>query len=122
MSIQESDVRKIIAEVGATSWRLRECIRMRKLAVRHRLGKMHRLRMLKEQEAWKQEAGFNRIEITGKMDERRLRTGFDSQPFCTKPYNPRGSHTPDEYKLEMEVDVERLRMEILLSQPTPPPE
>ena len=40
MSIQESDVRKIIAEVQATSWRLRERIRVRELAAAHRLGQM----------------------------------------------------------------------------------
>ena len=32
MSIEESDVKKIIAEVEATSWRVRECIQVRELA------------------------------------------------------------------------------------------
>ena len=77
MSIQESDVRKVIAEVQATSWRLRECIRVRELAATYRLGQMRRLRMLEEQKVCKREAGFDRIEITVEMDEQRLRTGFD---------------------------------------------
>ena len=31
-------------------------------------------------------------------------------------------HTPEEHTLEIRVDVERLRMEIALSQPVPPPQ
>ena len=54
------------------------------------------------------------------MDAKRLCTGFDSEPFHTKLYNPRWPHTPAEYTLEMRVDVEILRMKIPLSQPTPP--
>ena len=34
--------------------------------------------------------------------------------------NPSSPYTPDEFTLEMKVDVERLRMEIILSQPAPP--
>ena len=46
-TIDERDVRNmIIAEVEATSWRLREYIRVRKLAARSRLGRMCRLRIL----------------------------------------------------------------------------
>ena len=56
------------------------------------------------------------------MDAERLRAGFDSELFYTKLYNPRGPQTPEEYTLEMRVHVERLRMEILLSQPAPPPQ
>ena len=83
---------------------------------------MRRLRMLEEQKAWKREAGFDRIEITAKIDEQRLRSGFNSQPSYTKLYNPRWPHTPAEYALETRVDVERLKLEILLSQPAPPPQ
>ena len=56
------------------------------------------------------------------MDADRLRTGFDSEPFYTKLYNPKWPHTPAEYTLEMRVDDERLKMEILLSQHAPPPQ
>ena len=82
---------------------------------------MRRLRMLEEQKAWTREAGFDRIAITAEMDAQRFHTGLDSELFYTKLYNPRCPHTPEEHKLEMDVDVERLRMEILLSQPAPPP-
>ena len=34
-------------------------------------------------------------------------------------FNPRRPHTPDEFTLEMKVTVERLRAEIILSQPAP---
>ena len=122
MSILESDVRKIIVEVEGTSWRLRECIHVRELAATRRLGQMHRLRILEEPKAWKRKAGFDRIEITAEMDEQCLYTGFDLQLFNTKLYNPRWSHSSEEHKLEMEVNVERLRMEVLLSEPTPPPQ
>ena len=37
-------------------------------------------------------------------------------------FNRRRPHTPDEFILEMRVDVERLRMEIILSQPAPRPQ
>ena len=78
--------------------------------------------MLNDQKAWKRDASFDRIEITAEMDEQRLRTGFDSQPFYTKLYNSRWPHIPAELALEMIVDVERSKMENLLSQPAPPPQ
>ena len=58
----------MIEEVKRTSWRLRECIRVKEFAATHRLGRMRRLRMLEEQKAWKQEAGFDIIEITAEME------------------------------------------------------
>ena len=93
---QESDVRKIIAEVQATRWRLPECIRVRVLAATHRLGQMRRLRMLEEKKAWKREVDFDKIEITAEMDDYRLHTSFDFQPFYTKLYNRRRLYTPEE--------------------------
>ena len=54
------------------------------------------------------------------MDEQRFRTGLGSEYSYTKLYNPRWPHTPGELKLEMDVDVESLRVETLLSQPAPP--
>ena len=36
--------------------------------------------------------------------------------------NPRWSHNPDEFTLELKDNVERLRMEIVLSQPAPRPQ
>ena len=107
--------RKMMREVDETSLRLRECIRMRELAATHRREQMRRLRMLEEQEARKGEAGYDRIEIIAQMDAQRLHACFDSEPFYTKLYNPRGFHTPAEYTLETNVDVERLKMKILLS-------
>ena len=92
-SNREHNVRQVIEEVKATSWRLR---RVRELTAMQRLGQMLGLRMLEEQKAWNREAGFDRIEITAEFDEQRFRTGFDSQPFYTKLYNPRWPHTPAE--------------------------
>ena len=67
MSIEERNVRKMIAEVEATSWRLRECIRVRELAATHRLERVRRLRMLEEQEAWKREVDFDGIKVIAEM-------------------------------------------------------
>ena len=119
---REQDARKMIREIGATCWRLRECIWVRKLASTHRLERMRRLRMLEGQKAWTRQAGFDRIEITSEMRAQHLHAGFDSKPIHTELYNPKCPHTPEEHKLEMDVDVERLRLEILLSQPAPSPQ
>ena len=67
---------------------------------------MHRLRMLEERKAWKQETSFNRIETTAEMDAEHLRTGLGLDPFYTILYNLRWLHTPEEHTLEMRVGVE----------------
>ena len=81
---------------------------------------MRRLRMLEQQKAWKREAGFDRIDTAAEMDAQRFRTKLVSEHFYSKLFNPRWPHTPNEYTLEMRVDVERLRMGIILLQPAPP--
>ena len=54
MTFDGRDITKMIAEeVEATSWRIRETIRVRELAATHRLGQMRRLLMLEEHKAWK---------------------------------------------------------------------
>ena len=85
MSIEECNARQMFAE-EATSWRLRECIRVRELAATHRLGRMHRLRMLEDQKASNREAGFDRIGIAAEMDAQRFRTSLDLEPFNTNLY------------------------------------
>ena len=112
----------MIAEEEAAGWRLRECIRLRGLAATHRHELMRRLRMLEEQEAWKREAGFDRIEIITEIDSQPLRAGFDSEPLYTKLDNPRWLHSLEEHKLDMDVEIERLGLETLLSQPAPSPQ
>ena len=76
--------------------------------------------MLEEKKAWKREAGFDRIETIAEMREQHFLAGFHSELLYTKPYSPRWPYSPEEHQLEMHVDVARLRMEIVLSQPTPP--
>ena len=61
MTVDGHDITKVIAEVEATSWCLRETIQVRKLGAPHRLGQMRCLMMLEEQKAWKREFGFDRI-------------------------------------------------------------
>ena len=63
------------------------------------------------------------------MDEKRSRTSTRPVPdpfFYRNMVIPRHPHTPDEFTLEMKMDVDGLRMEIILSQPAssqcgPPP-
>ena len=57
------------------------------------------------------------------MDARRSPSNIVSESFFyTKMFNPRRPHTPDNFTLEMKVNVERLRTEIILSQPAPRPQ
>ena len=56
------------------------------------------------------------------MDAQRFRTGFNPELIYMKLYNPRWPYTREDHTLKMSGDVERLRMEILLSQPAPPPQ
>ena len=72
--------------------------------------------------ASKREVGFDRIEIIAEMHAQGLHTGFDSEPLHTGLYNPRWPHTSEEYKLEMDVEVERLKLEYIFSEPPPSPQ
>ena len=87
MPVEAHNVRKMVAEVEATSQCLRKYIRVRELSATHSLERMRRLRMLVEQEACKREASFDRIGIIAEMDTYRFRTGFDLEPLYTKLYN-----------------------------------
>ena len=84
---------------------------------------MRRLLRLEEHRIWKREFGFDRIELAVEMDEGRCRTstGLVLDPFLYQNMMtmPRRPHTPDGFALEMRVDLERLRLEIMLSQPAP---
>ena len=122
MTVDVRDITKMIAEEGkATSWRLRESIRVRELAATHRLGQIRRFLMLEEKKTWKREFGFNRIETAAEMDEKSFRTSPGSEPFFYRNMsNSRHPHTSDEFTIEMKVYVERLRMKIVLSQPARP--
>ena len=112
MTVDKRDIAKMVAEVEATSWRA---------CATHRLEQMRRLLMLEEHKAWKREFGFDRIETAAEMDETRFRTSPVPAPlFYRNMSNPRRPHTPDEFTLEMKVDVERLRMEIIILQPASP--
>ena len=120
MTVKERDFIRMSEDVGATIWRLQETIRVAELAATHRLGQMRRLLMHEEHKAWKREFGFDRIETAAEMDEKRSRTSTSPVPnpfFYRNMVIPKHPHTPDEFTLEMKVDVEGLRMEIILSQP-----
>ena len=78
--------------------------------------------MREEKKAWARGAGFDRIKITAEMDAQLFRTGFDSEHLYTKLYNPKWPHPPEEHKLDMHIEIKRLRLEILLSQSAPSPQ
>ena len=112
MTTDEHVISKMITEeVEATSWRFRETIRVRELAATHRLEQMRRLLMLKEHKTWKREFGFDYIEIEAEMD---ARCSNSRTFFYRNMINSKRPHTPDEFTLEIKVDVELLRMEVIL--------
>ena len=109
MTVEERDFTRMSKNVKAMIW-----------AATHRLGQMRCLLMHEKHKAWKREFGFDRIETAAEMDEKRSRTSNSPVPnpfFYRNMVIPSHPHTPDEFTLEMKVDVEGLRMEIILSQP-----
>ena len=120
MTVKERDFAKISEDVEATIWRLREMIRVAELAATHRLGQMHRLLMHGKHKTWKREFGFDRIETAAEMDEKRSRTSTNPVPdpfFYRNMVIPRRPHTRDDFTLGVKMNVEGLRMEIILSHP-----
>ena len=120
MTVKERDFVRMSEDVEAMIWRVRETIRVAELAATHRLGQTRRLLMHEKHKAWRREFGFDRIETAAEMDEKCSRTSTSPvlNPFFYRNMViPRHHHTPDELILEMKVDVEGLRMEIILSQP-----
>ena len=121
MPVDERDITNIVTEVEATSWHLRETIRIGELAATHLLVQMRRLQMLEEQKIWKREVGFDYIETAAEMDARRSRSNLvPAYFFYRSMFNPKCPHTPYKFTLEMRVAVEGLRMEIILSQSESP--
>ena len=109
MTVEERDFTRMSKNVKATIW-----------AATHHLGQMRRLLMHEKHKVWKREFGFDRTETAAEMDEKRSRTSTSPVSnlfFYRNMVTPSHPHTPDEFTLEMKVDVEGLRMEIILSQP-----
>ena len=120
MTIEERDFARMSEDLGTKIWRLRESVRVAKLAATHRLGQMRSLLIHERHKVWKREFSYDRIQTAAEMNEKRSRT-------CTSPVSnpffyrnmviPEHPHTPEEFNLQMKVDVEGLRVEIILSQP-----
>ena len=111
-TVEERGLTRMSEDVKATIW-----------AATHRLGKMRCLLMHEKNKAWKREFGFDRIETAAKMDEKCSRTSTSPVPnpfFYRNMVISRHPHTPEEFNLEMKVDVKGLRMEIIISQPASP--
>ena len=120
MTIEERDFARTSEDLGKTIWRLRETVRVAKLAATHRLGQMRSLLMHERHKVWKREFGLDRLGTAAEMDEKHSR--ISTSPV-TNPLFYRSMvildqpHTPEEFSLQRKVDVEGLRMEIILSQP-----
>ena len=109
MTVEERDFTRMSENVKATIW-----------AATHCLGQMRRLLMHEKHTVWKREFGFDRIETAAEMDEKRFRTSTSPVPnpfFYRNMVIPNHPDTPDGFTLQMKVDVEGLRMEIIFSQP-----
>ena len=109
MTVEERDFSRMSENVKAAIW-----------AATHRLGQARLLLMHEKHKVWKREFGYDRIETAAEMDEKRPRTSTSPVPnpfFYRNMVIPSHLHMPDEFTLEMKVDVEGLRMEIILSQP-----
>ena len=120
MTVEERNFARMSEDLGTTIWRLRETVRVAKLAATHRLGQMRSLLMHEKHKVWKREFGFDRIETAAEMDEKRSRTSTSLVPnpfFYRNMVIPEYPHTPEEFNLQMKVDVEGLQMQIILSQP-----
>ena len=108
MTVEERDVSRMSENVKATIW-----------VATHRLGKMRFLLMHEKYKVWKREFGYDRLETAAEMDEKRSRTSTSPVPnpfFYRNMVISTHPHTPDGFNLQMKVDVEGLRMEIILSQ------
>ena len=74
ITLEERDFARMSEDLGTTIWRLRETVRVAKLAATHRLGQMRSLLMHERHKVWKRELGYDRIETAAEMDEKRSRT------------------------------------------------
>ena len=121
LTVEERDFARMSEDLGTTIWHLQETVRVAKLAATHRLGQMRSLLMHEKHKVWKREFGFDRIETAAEMDEKRSRTSTSPVPNFVFYRNMEilleHPHTPEEFNLQMKVDIEGLRMEIILSQP-----
>ena len=119
-TVEERNSARMSEDLGTTIWRLRETVRVAKLAATHRLGQMRSLLLYERHKVWKREFGYDRLETAVGMDEKRPRisTSPVTNPFFYRSMViPEHPHTPEEFSLQMKGDVEGLRMEIILSQP-----
>ena len=119
MPFPKRDCRLMIAELAVTRERVRELIRTREIVSSHKLEQIRRVQILEKQDV------FDRIKIIAKMHEqalRRLHAGFDLEALYTGLYNPRWLPPSEEFTLKINVEIERLRLEILISEPPPPPQ
>ena len=117
----ERDVNAMLAELAVVRERLHKLFLFRELATYHKLEQIRRVTMPEKQAAWAREDGFDRIEVMAVRHRRTLGSlyaGDDQKPFqIGVHYHTRRSPTRQEFAVGMKAVVNRLRLELLLSQP-----
>ena len=102
MTVEERDFARMSEDLGTTIWRLRETVRVAKLAATHRLGQIRSLRMRERHTVWKREFGYDRLETAAEMDEKRSRTSTNPvlNPFFYRNIViPEHPNTPEKFNL-----------------------
>ena len=113
----------MVADLAVIHEHMRKLLRTRERVVSHKLRANANVRMLEYRATWMRENGFDRTEVIADRQEeilRHMHARFDPEPFYIRLYNPRRPPTPEKTILDMTVEVESLRLEILLSQPLLP--
>ena len=117
----ERDVNAMLAELAVVRERLHKLVLFRELATYHKLEQIRRVPMLEKQAALAREDGFDRIEVIAERHRRTvgsLYAGDDQKPFqIGVHYHTRRPPTRQEFAVDMKAVANRLRLELLLSQP-----
>ena len=69
-TVEERDFARVSEDLGTTIWRLRETVRVAKLAATHRLGQMRSLLLHERHKVLKREFDYGRLETAAEMDEK----------------------------------------------------
>ena len=123
-TLRERDVHLMLADLASVRGRVHKRMWVRKLAAFHKLEQMLHARVPEQQVTWRRETIFDRNDVTVENHERILRrpyAGCDPECcFTGFPYDARRPPTPGDFTVGIKAEVEKLNLELLLSQPIPP--
>ena len=99
----------MLENLAAACRRVHICIRIRDLAVSHKLEQRLRVGMCENTASWKREDGFHRSEIIAERHQttlKRLYENGDPEPFQVRVhFNTRRLPTPQEIPVDMKAEV-----------------